>query len=144
MSRAVTEAGLGAIEGFEPPHCAARDKGDRAAAAAAWRAQRASASKASFARPSPRDDGREQLAAKAATETIPIIFSSGADPVAIGLVASLNRPGANVTGITNLGVELAPKQLQLLHELIPNATAFGVLADPAFPATPTIRTPLNF
>ena len=53
----------------------------------------------------------------------------------MGLVASLNRPGANVTGIANLGGELAPKQLQLLRELIPNAAVFGVLADPADPAT---------
>jgi putative tryptophan/tyrosine transport system substrate-binding protein len=83
------------------------------------------------------------LAAKAATATIPIVFSSGADPVALGLVASLNRPSANVTGITNLGVELAPKQLQLLRELVPNATAFGVLADPAFPATQSIIADLQ-
>ena len=58
-------------------------------------------------------------------------------------MASLNRPGANVTGITNLGVELAPKQLQLLHDLILNAAAFGVLADPAFPATPSIIAELQ-
>jgi putative tryptophan/tyrosine transport system substrate-binding protein len=71
------------------------------------------------------------LAAKAATTTIPIVFSSGSDPVALGLVASLNRPGANLTGSSTLSVELAPKQLQLLRELIPNAAVFGVLADPA-------------
>jgi putative tryptophan/tyrosine transport system substrate-binding protein len=68
--------------------------------------------------------------AKAATTTILIVFAGGGDPVALGLVASLNRPGANVTGIANLAAELAPKQLQLLHELIPNAARFGVLTNP--------------
>src|SRR6516165_9422897 len=75
------------------------------------------------------------LEAKSATTTIPIVFGTGSDPVALGLVASLNRPGANLTGIANLASELAPKQLQLLNELIPSAAAFGVLADPAFPVT---------
>ena len=83
------------------------------------------------------------LAAKAATTTIPIVFATGGDPVALGLVASLNRPGANVTGIANLAAELAPKQLQLLRELIPNAAVFGVLADPAFPATQSIIADLQ-
>src|SRR5271169_1787062 len=83
------------------------------------------------------------LAAKAATMTIPIVFVTGGDPVTLGLVASLNRPGANVTGIANLAAELAPKQLQLLRELIPNAAVFGVLADPAFPATPSIIADLQ-
>ena len=69
------------------------------------------------------------LAAKAATTTIPIVFASGGDPVALGLVASLNRPGANVTGGVILQSELGPKQLQLLRELLPNAARFGVLAD---------------
>ena len=75
------------------------------------------------------------LTAKAATATIPIVFSGGGDPIALGLVASLNRPGANVTGIANLVGELAPKRLQLLRELIPNAAALGALVDPAFPNT---------
>jgi putative tryptophan/tyrosine transport system substrate-binding protein len=72
--------------------------------------------------------------AKAATATIPIVFGTGDDPVALGLVASLNRPGANITGSTSLASELAPKQLQLLRDLLPNAAQFGVLADPASPA----------
>jgi putative tryptophan/tyrosine transport system substrate-binding protein len=72
------------------------------------------------------------LAAKGATTTIPIVFSTGGDPVSLGLVASLNRPGANVTGVVNLGSDLAQKRLQLLRELIPNAARFGVLVDPVF------------
>jgi putative tryptophan/tyrosine transport system substrate-binding protein len=83
------------------------------------------------------------LAAKAVTTTIPIVFASGVDPVATGLVASLNRPGANVTGTANLSIELSPKQLQLAHDLIPNAALFGVLADPAGPGTPSILTALQ-
>jgi putative ABC transport system substrate-binding protein len=75
------------------------------------------------------------LAAKTATTTIPIVFVTAGDPVAQGLVASLNRPGGNLTGTAILSGELAPKRLQLLRELIPNAAVFGVLADPADPAT---------
>jgi len=83
------------------------------------------------------------LAAKAATTTIPIVFSVGVDPVAMGLVASLNRPGGNLTGSANLDAELAPKQLQLLRELIPNAAVFGVLADPAASPIQSIITDLQ-
>jgi putative ABC transport system substrate-binding protein len=83
------------------------------------------------------------LAAKAATMTIPIVFSTAADPVALGLVASLNRPGANVSGIANLQAELAPKRLQWLRELMPNAAVFGVLADSTFPATESTITDLQ-
>src|SRR5262249_22761844 len=83
------------------------------------------------------------LAARAATATIPIVVSIAGDPVALGLVASLNRPGANVTGITNLAIELASKRLQLLRELIPDAALFGVLADPAFPDNPSMIASLQ-
>jgi putative ABC transport system substrate-binding protein len=83
------------------------------------------------------------LAAKPATTTIPIVFSAGGNSVALGLVASLNRPGANVTGIANLGSELSSKQLQLLHELLPNAALFGVLADPGFPGIQSNVTDLQ-
>jgi putative tryptophan/tyrosine transport system substrate-binding protein len=75
------------------------------------------------------------LAAKAATTTTSIVFGTGVDPVAGGLVVSLNRPGANIAGCAGVSGEVAPKQLQLLHELIPSAGAFGVLVDPAFPTT---------
>jgi putative ABC transport system substrate-binding protein len=85
----------------------------------------------------------EALAAKAATTTVPIVFVTGVDPVASGLVASLNRPGANLTGIASLMGELAPKRLQVLRELLPNAAVFGVLADPAFPVTPSIIADLQ-
>ena len=80
-------------------------------------------------------DTAAALSAKAVTTTIPIVLVTGGDPVALGLVASLSRPGANATGTANLAAELAPKRLQLLRELIPGAAVFGVLADPAFPPT---------
>src|SRR5713101_8301173 len=74
------------------------------------------------------------LAAKAATATIPIVFAVSVDPVKIGLVASLNRPGGNLTGVTNLNVEVGPKKLELLRELMPTATIIAVLMDPTSPS----------
>ena len=75
--------------------------------------------------------------AKAATTTIPIVFGISTDPVAAGLVASLNRPGGNVTGITGLNVEVEPKRLELLRELVPAATVMALLVNPAHPAAET-------
>ena len=75
------------------------------------------------------------LAAKAATTTVPIVFVTGGDPVRDGLVASLNRPGANITGVSFISVELGAKQLGLLRELRPGAARIAVLVDPKSPTT---------
>jgi putative tryptophan/tyrosine transport system substrate-binding protein len=73
------------------------------------------------------------LAARAATTAIPIVFEAGLDPVELGLVTSLNRPGGNVTGVSNFYALLVAKQFELLHEMVPNSTAIGVLVNPTSP-----------
>src|SRR5262249_11979710 len=73
------------------------------------------------------------LAAKAATTTIPIGFFTAGDPIGLGVVATLNRPGGNLTGSTTLTLEVGPKRLELLHEMVPTATSLALLINPTSP-----------
>jgi putative ABC transport system substrate-binding protein len=82
-------------------------------------------------------------AAKAATTTIPVVFLIGNDPVQMGLIASLNRPGGNITGVTSLGGEIGPKRLELLHEVAPAATSIALLVNPNNPAAEAQSTELQ-
>jgi putative ABC transport system substrate-binding protein len=82
-------------------------------------------------------------AAKAATSTVPVVFWIEGDPVQLGLVASLNRPGGNVTGVTTLGAEIAPKRLEMLRELAPKAIAVAILVDPTTLTAETLQRELQ-
>ena len=75
------------------------------------------------------------LAAKSATTTVPIVFEMGGDPIALGVVSSLSRPGSNLTGVSSLSVEVSRKRLEFMHELLPAAGAFAVAANPASPTS---------
>src|SRR5262249_40256219 len=80
------------------------------------------------------------LAAKAATKTIPIVFFTAGDPVDLGLIASLRRPDGNLTGATTLTLEVGPKWLQFLHEMVPNATSLALLINPTSPNLAEVQT----
>jgi putative tryptophan/tyrosine transport system substrate-binding protein len=83
------------------------------------------------------------LVAKAATKTIPIVFTSGGDPVELGLVASWSRPGGNVTGAVELSREVAPKRVELAHQLVPTATVIGLLINPQNPSAEIVTRDLQ-
>ena len=86
---------------------------------------------------------RAALAAKAATATIPIVFTTSSDPVQIGFVASMSRPEGNLTGASQLNVEVAPKRLELMQEAIPTASAVALLVNPTSPVAETVSRDLQ-
>jgi putative ABC transport system substrate-binding protein len=83
------------------------------------------------------------LSAKAATATIPIVFTMSGDPVKLGLIGNLSRPTGNVTGVTQLNVEVGPKRLELAHELVPTATTIALLVNPTNPISPALLRDLQ-
>jgi putative tryptophan/tyrosine transport system substrate-binding protein len=88
-------------------------------------------------------DSPGAVAAKRTTQTIPIVFNSGTDPIQLGLVGSLSRPGGNLTGVTTLNAEVGPKRLELLHELVPTATAVALLVNPNSPSANIVSRDLQ-
>jgi putative ABC transport system substrate-binding protein len=88
-------------------------------------------------------NGPAALPAKAASSTIPVVFTTGFDPIALGLVSSLARPGGNITGVSIMNVELAPKRLELMREMIPSAKTVGILINPDNPNNEALRKELQ-